>query len=195
MTRGAANKRRLTEGFVNKLKPKETSFLVWDEYTRGLSVRVEPTGSKSWMVYYRHSGKIRWYRIGNASSISLPDARKLAFKVLFQVAEGKDPQAERTADRTAGTFEELAIKYVELHAKKANKSWAQADSLVRKHLFPRWAKMKAASITRGDVKAIKAAIESPTVANQTLAAASSIFSWAIREEVGNIKVKPSLACL
>jgi integrase len=190
MTRATANKRRLTEGFVNKLRPKETSFLVWDEYTRGLSVRVEPTGSKSWMVYYRSSGKVRWYRIGGASSIKLPDARKLAGRVLFQVAEGKDPQAERNAERTSGTFEDLARQYVEQYAKKENKSWRQGDALVRKHLLPKWANMKAANITRGDVKAIKAAISSPTVANQTMRAASAIFSWAIEEDVGNVAINP-----
>ena len=58
MPRALPNKRRLTEGFVRKPGPKqETSFLVWGEYTRGLTVRVEPTGAKSWMVYYRSSGK------------------------------------------------------------------------------------------------------------------------------------------
>jgi integrase len=191
VTRAAPNKRRLTEGFVAKLKPREdTSFLVWDEHTRGLSVRVEPTGSKSWMVYYRSCGKVRWYRIGGASSIELKDARRLAGRVLFQVAEGKDPQADRRAQRSSGTFEEVATRYVEEYSKRENKSWRQSDRLVRKHLFPKWAKMRAANITRGDVKAIKAAIDSPTVANQTLLAASAIFNWAIREEVANIAANP-----
>jgi integrase len=191
MTRSAPNKRRLTDGFLKKIKPREqTSFLVWDEYTRGLAVRVEPTGSKSWMVYYRSSGRPRWYRIGGASSIELKDARKLAGRILFQVAEGKDPMAERKAERNSGTFEELATRYVEEYSKVENKSWRQADALVRRHLFPKWAKMRAANITRGDVKAIKAGIESPTVSNQTLAAASAIFSWAIVEEVANVTVNP-----
>jgi hypothetical protein len=189
MTRSAPNKRRLTDGFLKKVKPRETSFLVWDEYTRGLAVRVEPTGSKSWVVYYRSSGKPRWYRIG-ASSIELKSARKLAGRILFQVAEGKDPQAERKAERNSGTFEELATRYVEEYSKIENKSWRQADALVRRHLFPKWAKMSAANITRGDVKAVKAGIESPTVANQTLAAASAIFSWAIVEEVANVTANP-----
>jgi integrase len=189
MTRATANKRRLTEGFVDRLRPKETSFLTWDTHTRGLAVRIEPTGSKSWMVYYRHGSKVRWYRIGGATSIELKDARKLTSRILFQVAEGKDPQAERKADRTSGTFEELAIRYVE-YAKTKNKSWQQADNLVRKHLLPRWANTRAACVTRGDVKAAKAAIGSPTVANQTMAAASRIFSWAIAEEVGNVTLNP-----
>jgi hypothetical protein len=153
MTRSAPNKRKLTEGFLKRLKPREkTSFLVWDEYTRGLSVRVEPTGATSWMVYYRSCGKPRWYRIGSASSIELKDARKLAGRVLFQVAEGKDPQAERKPERNSGTFEELATRYAEEYSKVENKSWRQADALVRRHLLPKWAKMRAANITRGDVK-------------------------------------------
>jgi integrase len=191
MTRAAANKRKLTEGFVRKLKPNpETSFLVWDVHTRGLTVRIEPTGSKSWMVYYRAAGKVRWYRIGSASSIGLSDARRLASRVMFQVAEGKDPQAERTAERTAGTFEELATRYVEQYAKRKNKSWNQADSLVRKHLLPKWGKLRAANIARSDVRAITAQIDAPVLANQVLAAASAIFSWAIGEEVGGIKLNP-----
>jgi hypothetical protein len=48
MTRALPNKRNLTEGFVNKLKPKEeTSFLVWDEHTRGLTVICVTTFDKN----------------------------------------------------------------------------------------------------------------------------------------------------
>jgi integrase len=54
---------------------------------------------------------------------------------------------------------------------------------VRRHLLPRWEKLLAASVTRRDVKTAIAGITAPIVANQTLAAASAIFSWAIREEI------------
>jgi hypothetical protein len=33
-------------------------------------------------------------------------------------------------------------------------------------------------------------ISSPTVANQVLASASAIFSWAIKEELGGVKFNP-----
>ena len=49
---------------------------------------------------------------------------------MLDVAEGKDPGAERRAERLTGTFAELASQYVELHAKKHNKSWRQAEALV-----------------------------------------------------------------
>lgn len=106
------------------------------------------------------------------------------------VAEGRDPQAERKAQRTLGTFEELAARYVEEYAKLKNKSWKQADALVRKHLVPKWGKLKAHTITRADVKQAISHIKAPIVANQTLAAASAIFAWAIRQEVDGIANNP-----
>ena len=50
----------------------------------------------------------------------------------------------------------------------------------------------ANEIARSDVKEIMRTFKSPIVANQTLAAASAIFSWAIREEVGGVKENPCL---
>jgi integrase len=98
------------------------------------------------------------------------------------VAEGKDPAAERKAERGAGTFADLAAKYLE-HAKRVNKSWPQSDSLVRRFAIPRWGKLAAATVTRGDVRALMARIESPSLANQTLAAISAIYSWGIEQEI------------
>jgi hypothetical protein len=85
-------------------------------------------------------------------------------------ATDQDPQAERQAERSKGTFEELHTQYLEQYAKKKNKSWHQADKLVRRNLLPRWGKLKASSITRSDVKAAIAHIESESVQNQSLAA-------------------------
>jgi integrase len=109
---------------------------------------------------------------------------------MFQVAEGKDPQAEKKAQRALGTFEELASQYVEQYARKNNKSWEQAAALVRKHLLPRWGKLRATDISRADVKTLIRSIQAPAVANQVLASASAIFTWAIKEEVGGIEENP-----
>src|SRR5262249_16227567 len=121
----------------------------------------------------------RWYSIGNAGAITLSDARKLASKILYQVAEGADPHADRLALRGRGSFEQVAQRYVEEHARKRNKSWRQADALVARCLLPRWAKLDIGNIRRGDVKAAMAAITAPVLANQVLAAASAVFSWAV----------------
>src|SRR6516164_6196680 len=132
-------KRKITELFVRKAKPG----LTWDTHQRGLCLRVQPGGSRSWVVVYSRFGRSRWLTLGKADAIGLSDARRLAAKAMLAVAEGKDPAAEKKAERGAGTFAELASKYVEQHARKNNKSWSQAARLIRVHALPRFAKLQA----------------------------------------------------
>ena len=178
-----AQKRRLTELFVRKAKPRDSAYLVWDTHQRGLALRVQPTGAKSWTAVYSRQGRPRWLTLGAADAIGLSDARMLAAKAMLAVAEGKDPAADKKAERGAGTFADLAVKYLEQHAKKHNRSWPQADALVRRFAIPRWGKLQASAVTRGDIKQMMARIEAPVVANQTLAAVSAIFSWGVKEEI------------
>jgi integrase len=144
---------------------------------------VQPSGHKSFKCVYQHHGRARWYHVGDCAAIGLSDARRIAGRIMVQAADGKDPLAERKAERSRGTFAELAEAYVERHAKKNNKSWRQADALVRRHLIPKWGKLQAADVARADVRAMMARIEAPVLANQVLAAASAIFSWAMRQDL------------
>ena len=77
-TPAVPNKRKLSEIFVRKLTPRETAFVVWDEYQRGLAIAVQPTGHKAWKAIYSFHGRPRWFHIGDAAAIGLSDARKLA---------------------------------------------------------------------------------------------------------------------
>jgi integrase len=185
----APNRRKLNELFLKKLQPQPRPFVVWDTHRRGLAIQVQPTGHKAWKCIYAFHGRPRWYHIGDAAAIGLADARKLASSVMFEVARGVDPQAQRKAERSLGTFEDLAGRYRE-YAQRKNKSWKQADALVHRHLLPRWAKLRAADITRSDVKSTIRRIAAPIVANQTLASASAIFAWGIREEFGGLLINP-----
>ena len=176
----AVNRRKLTDLFVSSTKAVG---LVWDIKLPVLVLSVRPTGKKAWKVIYRHHGRPRWLHLGDVRSIGLAEARRFAAKIVVAVMEGRDPVAERKAERATGTFADLAGQYVEHHAKKHNKSWKQAERLVARHLLPRWGELKATAISRADVRAMKARIDAPIVANQTLAAASAIFSWAIKQEI------------
>jgi integrase len=179
----AARRKKLTEVYVNRVKPEQIAFNAWDTKQSGLVLRVQPSGHRSWRVFYRVNGRARWYHIGDASSIGLTDARRIAARVSLAVAEGEDPEAERKAERSSGTFADLAGRHLEEHAKKKNKSWQQADRLVRRHLLPRWGKLKASNITRSDVRQMMARIDGPILANQVWAAASAVFTWAIKQEL------------
>jgi integrase len=155
-------------------------------------LQVRPNGYRAFKVIYSFHNRVRWLHLADATAINLDQARERANEIMYEVTKGKDPAAEKKAHRGSGTFAELADRYVEEYAKENNKSWKQADHLVRKHLIPRWGKLLPAHITRDDVKSMMKAIGAPIVANQTLAAASAIFSWAIKESVGGVTLNPCI---
>ena len=122
-----ARKRVLTEFAITKVKPEASGvYNLWDARERGLVLRVQRSGFRSFKFVYSFRGRPRWYHIG---WVPLSEARRIAVKLRLSVAEGKDPVAERAAERGAGTFAELADAYLE-YAKRKNKSWRQADFLV-----------------------------------------------------------------
>ncbi len=183
-TRREPRRLKLTEVTVRKAQPETANaYLLWDVHQRGLALRVQPTGGKAYYVVYSRHNRPRWLRLGDARAIGLADARVLAAEAALVVAKGGDPAAEKKAARSAGTFADLAAQYLEQYASKRNKSWKQAESLVRRYVLPRWAMLQASTLTRADVKALMASIEAPVLANQVLAAVSAIFSWAVREEI------------
>src|SRR5262249_43913317 len=133
-----AQRRKITELFVRKAKPG----LTWDTHQRGLALRVQPGGARAWVVVYSRHGRSRWLTLGKADAIGLSDARMLAAKAMLAVAEGKDPAAEKKAERGAGTFAELAAKYVEQYAKRHNKSWRASETLIQRYVLPRYGKLQ-----------------------------------------------------
>ena len=58
MARGkkATRKVRLTELGVRKARPQAAAYQVWDSTQRGLALRVQPTGAKSWVVVFAGRG-------------------------------------------------------------------------------------------------------------------------------------------
>jgi integrase len=176
------NRRNLTELFVKKVRPQAISFNVWDTRERGLVLKVQPTGRRSFYVVYSHRGRPRWYHVGD---IPLSDAREIAIEVRLAKARGRDMVAEQRAKRGSGSFAELADRYLE-HKKKAtekNKSWQVARGLVERHLLPRWGKLDAQSITRDDAEKLFEGIAAPVMANRVMAAASVIFNWAVKKQI------------
>jgi integrase len=183
-------KHKLTNVYVRNLRPEPEPYLVWDQRLEGFCIQVQASGFKSYKCIYRLNGRVRWYTIGSAGKVDFDTARTLAAKTLLCTISGVDVAAELKASRGTGTFDEVANRYRDEYASKKNKSWRQADALIRTKVLPRWGKLRAADITRSDVKLLLAQIASASVATQTIRAASAIFSWCIKEEIGGVKANP-----
>jgi hypothetical protein len=54
----------LTVRGIEALKPQAKRYEVFDALTPGLAIRVTPHGHKSWVLFYRHHGRLRRLTLG-----------------------------------------------------------------------------------------------------------------------------------
>jgi integrase len=158
----------------------------FDKSTPGFGLRVTSRGHRSWICLYRYKGEKRRYTIGTYPQLGLADAREEAKEVLRRAAMGEDPATEKKRERKAETFRELAMLYLEHHAKANKRTWRADHNIINKDLIPRFGSRKAGEITRREMldmlKAIKAR-GAPIQANRTLEIARKLFNWALGEEL------------
>jgi hypothetical protein len=92
---------KLTASVIKNLKPRNNRYLVTDTKTTGLAVVIGANGSKYFYYRYRPSGSrsIVEEPIGNATLLSLDDARKAVAIKAGEVAKGTDLKAQRLSRR------------------------------------------------------------------------------------------------
>jgi hypothetical protein len=80
-----ARKRKLTELFVRKVRPRDKAYLVWDEHQHGLALRVQPTGTKSYVTVYSRRGRALAGSVNRAGRTSpAPDGRGSCFSEILR---------------------------------------------------------------------------------------------------------------
>src|SRR4029077_4117924 len=108
--------KRLIKTVVDSLKPLTKPFVVYDSEIVGLSIRVAPSGTKTWRIEYRvapggRGSPGKRMSIGSATEIAAEQARRLALQIRADAARGIDPAAERIARRKELTVADLVKLY------------------------------------------------------------------------------------
>jgi site-specific recombinase XerD len=95
---------KLTQTFVNSVKPADKLLRIRDTATVGLVLFVNAGGKKTYFIDYKKpSGKRADSKIGDASRYTLAEAREAAQKFLSSVEKGVDP-SEPVKKITLGEF-------------------------------------------------------------------------------------------
>ncbi|MCW7543057.1 site-specific integrase [Aurantimonas litoralis] len=180
-------KLNLTTRFVDTIRAdKRTEF--WDETIRGLTLRVTPTGAKSWSIVWtgEDDGIKRRLTLGSYPTMDLHSARKRALGELAKISEGADPMTRKRAARAEMTLSELAGLYVEKYAKPNKRSWQTDARVLANDVVPIiGSTRKISSIGRRDIlDAIDRKIDEgkPIASRQVLAITSKFFNWAVAED-------------
>src|SRR4051812_45235631 len=77
-----------TDLLLKKLKPGPARRDYFDAATRGLGIRVSPSGTKTWFVMRRVRGRMSRYTLGRYPEMSLATARMAAIESLGSMQEG-----------------------------------------------------------------------------------------------------------
>jgi integrase len=112
---------RLTDRVIRALKPRPKAYLVPDG--RGLYLKVQPGGARSWLLRYQLGGKVHDLGLGPYPEVALAMAREKALAARRQKVDGLDPLAKRRAEREAKriaearsiTFRAVAERYIAAH--------------------------------------------------------------------------------
>jgi integrase len=147
-------------------------------------LRVLPTGTKTFVVFYRtEAGEKRLISIGRYGELTADEARRKAREVIAAVVRGFDPARERGRLRRSPTIRQLVALYLDRHSKVHKRSWKDDEQRFNRYVVPAWGGRKAEVTTRADVSALHREIgeRGPYVANRTLALISHLFTWAEQE--------------
>ena len=171
-----AETQHFTQKSLETLLPKDRPYIVRDDETPGLIVKVYSSGRKTFFLDVLVEKRHDMFKLGIWPDLNVAQVREKAKKMRADLAMGKNPKAEKKAGVTLG---ELFSVYMERHG-SAKKSSGNDRHSFGKYLKP-WANYRLVDITRAKVEALHRNIgkETPVQANRVLALLSTMFSKAI----------------
>ncbi len=187
----------LTDIQIRKANPKEKPYTLNDG--NGLSLLVEPNGSKGWRFRYRFAGKPKMISLGVYGQVTLAEARKKRDEAKKQLAENINPSDARKSEKialryaTENTFYAVAMEW---HSSKCS-TWSDgyASEILRcfeNDIFPYIGKRPIDQIALLELLAVLQKIEKRGAleqANKIRRRCGEVFRYAVI--TGRVKYNPA----
>lgn len=190
------NRLKLTKSTIDPLSSAAKEVIWWDTELKGFGLKVTPAGRRVFLVQYRPAGdrrNPRKYTIGEYGQVTPHQARVEAQRVLAERAAGRDPQAEKQAEKrriASEQVEDLAAEFLARHAAQ-NRTAGETARIFRREVLPFWGSRMLKEIGKRDVVALLDRVRgrgAPVMANRVLAAIRKFFNWCISR--GVLEVSP-----
>src|SRR6266702_6510790 len=150
-----------TDKFIKGLKPESTKY--YRREGEGFTIRVMPSGAKTWLLIYSFDGKRRELNLGSYPYVTLASAREKHAAAKKLLNNGTDPGAvereAKTARERTPFVADFVSEYIENHAKKHNKGWKEIERALNAAIVPKWGNRKITDIKRRDLVVLLDEIE------------------------------------
>lgn len=183
----AANTGTLTAVAIRNAKPSTKPQRLYDG--GGLYLEIAPNGSRYWRMKYRHVGKEKRIAFGVYPEVSLSEARAKRDAARAAIREGRDPSAERRADRLRAvlsaetTFEAIGREWLAKQKPKlAGSTYAKSEWMLVDNVFPWLGSRPIAEIEAPELLAVLRRIEARgahETAHRTKEKCGQVFRYAI----------------
>jgi integrase len=176
----------MTDFALNKLKPRSSRYEVSDG--KGLSVRITPKGTKTWVFRYMIDGIPRRMTLGQYPAVSLADVRAAHGRAMVAIEKGIDPgkkaQDEKAVRKAVPTISEFIDEFWQIEL-KGKKSGLETLRALKKDVIPVWRKRKVFDITRRDVVLLLDHVRerAPVLANRLQASLVRLFNFGIERGI------------
>ncbi|GEO42133.1 integrase [Skermanella aerolata] len=171
----------LSAAFVAKVSPTSVRVEYPDASVRGLRLRVEPTGRKTWFALGRAEGKLVRDRLGEYPTMSLADARFEAVKALGEMRKGTRTKATVPSTRSVEFVAEEWLR----RDQSGNRSAADVERSIRKDVLPVIGMKEIAAVSKADIHSLLDGIVdrgAPVEANRVFSRLRRMFTWAMSRD-------------
>jgi integrase len=183
---------KLTKRKIDAAEVQEKEYFIWDDTLPGFGLRVLPSGRKSYIVQYRAGRRARRMSLGPNTVLACEQARGQAMTILAAVRSGKDPSADRAAQRSAINMTELAQRFDDEHISVRLKESTATEYRrnLRRFILPALGRLIVAEVTRADISKFHHDLRHiPYQANRCLEVLSKMFNlaemWGLRPDGSN----------
>jgi integrase len=168
----------LTDRSVKSLKPETKQYEVRDAALRGLAIRVNTDGTKTWTLIVSKGGRRQRVTLGRYPDLRLADARRRA------------SERKQSGFRVGGSVETVFARYLD-EIKKTHRSWRDVEQVARLYMMPIMGPRQMDTITASDgieVMDYARRRSSDNRAAKVLACLRPFFRWAAGRSI--IPVNP-----
>ena len=118
----------------------------YDDAVTGFVLECRSSGGKTYALRYQdEAGRQRQFKIGRFEDVTFAAAKKAAQRLRSEVVMGGDPGAKKAQARAIPLYAELAAMHL-ADAKLHQRSYSTTEMYVRRHILPRWAKVRLTDI-------------------------------------------------
>ena len=126
--------------------PDKAKLDFYDQTVTGFVLEVRSSGGRTYYLRYADAaGRQKQHKIGRVEDVTFAAAKKKAQHLRSEVVMGGDPGAAKALAKAIPLYSELSAMHL-ADAKLHQKSYSTTEMYVRRHILPKWGRVRLTDI-------------------------------------------------